>query len=224
MPRTFFGGTFMIPDPPAFNWEPLESASGLTFTESQRTRLIDTMHRYLRHLTIERATVHMKDVKQQCDRIYKHAYALRQLLSLHIKNAPSDEYQISLHYAVFSLFPHDINSNTYVRLLLDLEFCAQKALIGLRKQGQRGRQDKEGLDVTIRAWHILYLEAGGSGLGCTRSGGSNKARGPFLDFIDTAFQQVITNTPNTPLKDDIPPTRDALAQRILFALRRPQAP
>jgi hypothetical protein len=42
--------------------------------------------------------------------------------------------------------------------------------------------------------------------------------------MDEAFQQVITNSPETPLKDDIPPTKDALAQRILFTLRQPHQP
>jgi hypothetical protein len=38
MPRTFFAGSCMVPDPPDFNWQSLEHASGLTFTETQRTQ------------------------------------------------------------------------------------------------------------------------------------------------------------------------------------------
>jgi hypothetical protein len=227
MPRTFFGGTYMVPDPPDFNWEPLERASGLTFTEPQRDRLIDAMHRYLRQLTLQRVMVPTKDVKQQCERIYKQAYTLRQLLSLRLKNAPSDEYQINLQQAVFSLFPYPVDRDAYVHALIELEVGAKQALRSLREQGQPGRQDKEGLDVMIRAWQAVYREAGGIGSGCTRSGGADnkaKARGPFLDLLHVAFQQILAQAPHSPLKDDIPPTRDALAQRILSALRPPRTP
>jgi hypothetical protein len=98
------------------------------------------------------------------------------------------------------------------------------ALRQLSKEGKPGRQDKEELDAMIRAWHTIYLDAGGSGLGCIRSGGSSHAKGPFLDLIDEAFKQVITSFPQSPIKDDKPPSRDALAQRIVAALRqlRPQ--
>jgi hypothetical protein len=224
MPRLFPGGTYMVPDAPDFNWESLEHASGLSFTAPQRAALIAAMHRYLRHLTFQRTGVRMKDVKQQCERIHKHADALVQLLSLHTKNAPSDEDQINLHQAIFSFFPYDIDSNTYVRLLIHLDLGAKKALIRLGEEGQPGRQDKEGLDVAIRAWHAIYLDAGGSGLGCTRSGGSSYTKGPFLDLIDEAFQQIITKFSESPIKDDKPPSRDALAQRILAALKQPRAP
>jgi hypothetical protein len=224
MPRNFFGGTYMVPDPPDFNWESLERASGLTFTEPQRDRLIGAMDRYLRHLTLQRVMVPTKDVKQLCERIAKQARALRQLLSVHLKNAPSDEYQINLHQATFSLFPYNINDEIYRHALMELEFGAKRALKTLREQGQPGRQDKEGLDVTIRAWHAVYRDAGGIGFGCTRSGYARKAQGPFLDLMDTALQQVIDTTPDTPLAADKPPSRDALAQRILSALKRPQTP
>jgi hypothetical protein len=141
---------------------------------------------------------------------------------LRLKNAPSDEYQINLRQATFSLFPRHIDDEIYIHALIELEAGAKQALRSLREQGQPGRQDKEGLDVTIRAWHAVYREAGGSEPGCTRSGGANKARGPFLDLLDAAFQQILAQAPQSPLKDDLPPTRDALAQRILLALRRPQ--
>jgi hypothetical protein len=213
----------MVPDPPDFNWESLEHASSLTFTEPQRTILIDTMHRYLRYLTFQSTTVPIKDIKQRCERIHKHARALSNLLMLHPTNDSRDnDRQINFHQAVFRLFPYDIDSNTYVRLLMYLDLGAKKALIRIGKEGQPGRQDKEGLDVTIRAWHAIYLEAGGSGLGCTRSGGSKKARGPFLDLINEAFRQGIRSAPDSPLQGDIPPSPDALAQRILFALKQPQ--
>jgi hypothetical protein len=105
MPRSFFGGTYMVPEPPNFDWKLLESTSALTFTELQRIVLVAAMHRYLRYLTVQHTTVHMKDVKRQCEGILKYASALVDLLSLHTKNAPSDESQINLHQVVFSLFP-----------------------------------------------------------------------------------------------------------------------
>jgi hypothetical protein len=81
MPRSFFGGSYMVPDAPNFNWESLESASGLNFTETQRAVLVDAMHRYLRYLTAQRTAVQIKDVKHRCEGILKHARALEDLLS-----------------------------------------------------------------------------------------------------------------------------------------------
>jgi hypothetical protein len=224
MPRSFFGGSYMVPDAPNFNWESLESASGLNFTETQRAILVEAMHHYLRYLTAQHTAAQMKDVKHRCEGILKHTRALEDLLRLNIKNVPSDDYEINLNQAVFSLFPINIDRNTYTRLLIQLRLGATMALTRLHKEGLPGRPDKEGLDVTIRAWHAVYLEAGGSGLGCTRSGGSKKAKGPFLDLINEAFHQVIASSPHSPVKDDKPPTKDALAQRILAALKQPVPP
>lgn len=229
MPRPLLvNGAYMMPDPPDFNWERLERASGLTFTESQRDRLIYAMHRCLGRLTGQSVAARTKDVKRKLERIAKQAHALRQTLSYRLTNGPSDDYQINLHYAAFSLFPHYIDENVCIHQLLALEVGAKQALRSLREQGQRGRQDKEELDVMIRAWHAVYREAGGPGLGCTRSGyakeDAKKARGPFLDLVYTACQQALAQAPYRTLSGDLPPTRDALAQRILLALRPPRTP
>jgi hypothetical protein len=221
MPRSLFGGSYLVPDPPDFNWEALENASGLTFTQPQRAVLVAAMHRYLRNLREERTSARPKDVKHRCDRIHKHARALVNLLSLHVKNAPSDDYEINLNQAVFSLFPLNIDRDLYIRLLIQLDLGARVALRRLREEGQPGRQDKECLEAIIRAWHVVYKQAGGKATGYTRSGSASKATGPSLDLIDLALQQVVTRSPDSPIKDDIPPTRDALAQRIRAALKRP---
>jgi hypothetical protein len=221
MPRTFFGGTYMVPDPPEFNWEPLERAAGLTFTEPQRAELIRAMHYYIGRLTSQSVAATTKDVKQRCERIYTRTRALRQALSFSPKLASNAEYQHNLQFAVCSQFPETIDFDAYIHALVRLEGGAKLALRRVREQGQTGRQDKEHLDDMVRAWHAVYRDAGGSGLGYTRSGGAKKAQGPFLDLVDTALQQVIATTPNTPLKADMPPNRDALAQRIRAALKRP---
>jgi hypothetical protein len=135
MPRSNLGGSFMVPDPPHFDWELLESTSGLTFTEPQRAKLAVEMHFLLRRLTTQHATAPIKDVKNHCERIYKHAKALVDLLLLHLKNAPSDDYQINLHQAVFGLFPTNIDRDIYVRLLIHLRIGAKVALTRLRAEG-----------------------------------------------------------------------------------------
>jgi hypothetical protein len=220
MPGSFFAGSCNPPDPPDFHWERLERASGLTFTESQRTALVGTMHRYLRYLEMQRAAAETKDVRRRLEGIHRHASALVDLLRLHIKNAPSDDYEINLNQAVWGSLDINIDPNIYIRLLIQLRLAGTKALTRLREEGQPGREDKTALDTTIRAWHDVYTQAGGVGRGCTRSGGSSQAKGPFLDLIDGAFQQLLASQRDSPLQHDIPPNRDALAQRILIALKR----
>jgi hypothetical protein len=223
MPRTNLGGTYMVPEIPDFNWESLERASGLTFTEPQRRAFAAAMHKYLRCLTTQRQAVQIKDVKHHCKKILKHAEALIDLLSLHIKNAPSDEDQINFHQAVFSVFPPHIDSSSYLRLIIQLRIGATVALQNLSKKGRPGRQDKEALDVTIHACHAIYVAAGGQGFGCTRSGGSGTAKGPFLALIHEALRQIRRSSPDNPAEDDIPESKNALAQRILIALKQPEA-
>jgi hypothetical protein len=142
MPRFFFAGSCMAPSPPAFNWELLERAAALTFTEPQRMALIKAIDRYLTDLATQHAAVPLKAVKQRCESIYKHTHTLINLLSLDQKNAPSAGYdELNLHQAVFGMFPFDIDRMTYIRQLIHLRIGAQKALTRLRNEGQRGRHD-----------------------------------------------------------------------------------
>jgi hypothetical protein len=73
----------------------------------------------------------------------------------------------------------------------------------------------------IRQWHAVYIEAGGSGKGCTRSGGAKQSKGPLLDMIDAALG-FVRRSPQVHLpKEAFSMSRDALAQQILKALRTP---
>jgi hypothetical protein len=224
MPRVLLGGTYMVPEPPQFNWESLESVSGLAFTEEQRTAFVAAMHRYIRYLTLQSTAVQIKDIRHQCKEIFKHANALADLLSIHTKNTPRNKDPITFHQNVFSLFPTDFDSRTYLRAMIQLRLGAKIALQKLSKKGKPGRQDKEGLDVTIRACYAIYLAAGGSGSGCTRSGSSGRAKGPFLDLIAEALGQLQESSEGNLVIDDIPHTKNALAQRILVALKQSMPP
>ena len=54
MPRSHLGGSYMVPDPLDFDWEVLEGATGLPFTEAQRTAFVSELHRLQRCLTTVR--------------------------------------------------------------------------------------------------------------------------------------------------------------------------
>jgi hypothetical protein len=227
MPRTRFARTYMVPEIPHFNWESLESASGLTFTEHQRTALMTSMHDYLCYLIEECTPIQIKDVRHQHQEILKHAKALVDLLGIRTKNTPhdndrvpSDEDHLNFHHAVFSHYPPSFDSRSYLRVMIQLRLNTEIAIQNVSKEGKPGRQDKGGLDTLIRAWHRVYREAGGDGDGCTRSGSSRTAKGPFLDLIDEALGQLETHDTDSRVESDIPDTKYALAQRILAALKK----
>jgi hypothetical protein len=223
MPRYPFTSVFNVPELPDLSWEPLESASELTFTEPQRAKLLAALNRYLEHLARQEATALMRDVIRQIRKFPKPAETLAELLRLHLSNAPSDERQMNRQTAVLGeIFPFDlVDPQTLARVLSQLALNARLALERLHEESERGRPRKDVLRVMIQAWHAIYIQAGGSGPGCTRSGGSSKAKGPLLDLIDGAFQQVRTSLQGSLPAEAMPPTRDALAQRILAALRQP---
>jgi hypothetical protein len=231
MPRVNLGGPYTPPDPPEFNWESLESASELTFTEQQRMDFVAAMYRYLRYLKVQDMAAEIKDVRYHCKKILKHASALVDLLSERTKNAPSHDDnppsaddQLSFHHNVFSQFPSGFERKSYLRVMIQLRLVAISALQKLSKEGKPGRQDKEGLDVTIRACHSVYREAGGSGFGCIRSGSSGTAKGPFLVLMEEAKKQLNGSPAGNLVIDDFPRTRNALAQRILVALKQSMPP
>jgi hypothetical protein len=75
MPRYPFSVSYMAPEIRDFTWEPLESASALTFTDPQRAALVIAMNRYLVCRAEQYATPNMKVVKDRYKRIHKHASA-----------------------------------------------------------------------------------------------------------------------------------------------------
>jgi hypothetical protein len=207
-----------------FRWKPLERASGLVFTNPQRLALVEALYHYIIYLDNRRVTPRTNDVTHRLEGIYHHADALFQLFSLHLKNEPRDDYEFNLMEAVFGELSDHVDRKTCLRLLSELRIQTRKALTRIRERARPGREGKSPLDGMIRTWHAVYQQAGGRGRGCTRSGGASQANGPFLDLIDAVFTQVIKSEKFPSLQDAIPPTRDALAQRIIAALKPQRGP
>jgi hypothetical protein len=223
MPRHPFPTSYQAPHIPDLNWTPLESVSGLTFTDPQRAALVKAMNDYLTCLAEVYAVPTMRAVRKRCEDIHKHASALAPLLRLHLTNDTRDnEAQITLLQAVFGLFPIHQDRNSLSREITYLARNTAEVLKGLCRAGQPGRQRQEELRRMIRAWHVVYREAGGTGLGCWWSVNSSQHEGPFLELLDAALLQAeMASRGGLPAKK-VHGSRHGLAQMILKVVRQPR--
>src|SRR5687768_18526670 len=118
MPRLESSVVYNSPEVHDFAWDLLECASGLRFAEPQRSMLIRAMNRYLQCLAEQHSMPPMKAVKNQCERIQKHAKVLAHLLLLHLTNDSHDnDRQQNLQNAVLDRFPLSCDPESLARQL-----------------------------------------------------------------------------------------------------------
>jgi hypothetical protein len=226
MPKRVFAGSSSLPELPDLNWACLERCSGLRFTAPQRERLLNTLNRYLENLSWYHQTPEMRDVTRKIQTLQTCLADLQREMLLHLPSDLSGDQvnaQENLQSAVLGeTFPFErVDPTTFTDVLIEFNLNAQKALKRLPKEPADGRTPHNGLRAMIRAWHAIYIEAGGSGKGCTRSGGAKepKSKGPLLDLIDAALR-FARRSPQVRLPEEaFPMSRDALAQQIIKALR-----
>jgi hypothetical protein len=226
MPKRVFAGSHSLPEFHDLNWACLEHCSGLRFTAPQRERLLNTLNRHLENLTWYHQTPETKDVTRKIQKLETRLADLKSELLLHLTSDLSGE-QIDAREQMQSAvlgetFPFElVDPEAFIRVLIEFHLKAQMALNRLPKEPADGRTTHEGLRAMIRQWHAVYIEAGGSGKGCTRSGGAKQSKGPLLDMIDAALG-FVRRSPQVHLpKEAFSMSRDALAQQILKALRTP---
>jgi hypothetical protein len=211
MPSSPFDFIYMPQGPPDLRWNRLEGASELNFSKSQRTALADSMSRFLYVCEAQRVTARTKPVKRHLTSIEKHTRTLLKLLSPYGKNGPTDTEETNVRHAVFGLFSSDFDRDALIRHLIKLRTDALNAL----KDGAPGPDRDEALDAMIREWHGVWRQAGGKGRGCTRSGASSTAKGPFLELLHVALQGQTNRVPESLIQ----PNRHALAQRIIAVVK-----
>jgi hypothetical protein len=214
-----FGASYNVPEMPDLDWTVLESVSALSFTEAQRITLITALNRHLINRTEYHATSTMKAVQRRLAQIHTHATVLERLLRLRPSDKSSIDEQMNLLQAVFGLFPIHMDRRTIAQQLTVLTRNTEVALNELRQEGQRGRPRQEGLRVLIDAWHTVYREAGGRGVGCSWSVDSSEFQGPFLDLLYVAREQVTDAFGEAFSLKMFPRSKDALAQMILKTIR-----
>jgi hypothetical protein len=228
MPKRAFSGGDSPPELHDLNWACLEHCAGLQFTAPQRERLLKALNRYLENLSWYHQTPETRDVTRKIQTFQTALAALRREVLLHLTSDLSGDQmnaQDNLHSAVLGeTFPFElVDPTTFTHVLTEWNLKAQMVLKRLPKEPADGRTPHNGLRAMIRAWHAVYLEAGGQGKGCTRSGGAKepKSKGPLLDLIHTALE-FARRSPQVRLPQEaFFMTPDALAQQIIKALRTP---
>jgi hypothetical protein len=226
MPKRPFSGSSSLPELHDLNWACLERCAGLRFTAPQRERLLKALNRYLENLSWYHQTPETRDVTRKIQTLQTALADLQREVLLHLTSDLSGDQlnaQDNLHSAVLGeTFPFElVDPTTFTYVLTEWNLNAQKRLKDLPKEPADGRTPHNGLRAMIRAWHAVYLEAGGSGKGCTRSGGAKelKSKGPLLDLIAAAIG-FARRSPQVRLPEEaFSMTRDALAQQIIKALR-----
>jgi hypothetical protein len=226
MPKHPFAGGSSLPELHDLNWTCLEHCAGLRFTAPQRERLLKALNHYLENLSWYYQTPETRDVTRKIHTLQTALAALQREVLRHLPSDLSGDQmnaQDHLHSAVLGeTFPFElVDPSTFIHVLIAWNLKAQQVLKRLPKEPADGRTPHHGLCAMIRAWHAVYLEAGGKGKGCTRSGGAKEptSKGPLLDVIDAALE-CARNSPQVRLpREAFSMSRDALAQQVLKALR-----
>jgi hypothetical protein len=105
-------------------------------------------------------------------------------------------------------FPYEqVDYGTLKQALWLLDLGTKVGLNHLSDLGANsGRPDKnKALEPLIKAWHVIYRQAGGPGRGCYKDKYFRTFRGRFLDLLDKALTQAATIFTTKDPRD--PPTR-----------------
>ncbi len=195
-----------------FNWRRLQRLAKLTLTESQQETLLTHFNTFLMDLAREQSSPHEEDVRRLLEGYAKSAHALALLMR---DKSAAGETALSLaliHYpGDFASFRHAISV---------VASDASYALESLPRKA--GKPRKKALSDFICAWHAIYREAGGTGLGCSWSEAKGKFEGKFLFLVYLALKQgakALTSRKD-PLGLQIRRSRGGLAQAIKKALKR----
>jgi hypothetical protein len=206
MSDPFYTFAFTALELAALDWVELEAASKLSFTEPQRATLLAALNRFLEQVGYQYHRPSAKAVQRQLQTIERHARGLAAALG--------DASELG-QAATYEALPSSVTDPAaLIRLLHDLSLCARAAKESLR--GKAGRPPNEALPTLIRAWHAVYLDAGGTGRGC----GWNELcdppqfTGPLLALLEMGLHQAACPLGDTPLAQTIRIPRNTLAQAI----------
>jgi hypothetical protein len=138
-----------------FNWTCLQKLAKLTFSNCHRQTLLAHFNTFLTDFAREQGSPHEEDVRELLEGYKMSAGALARLMWNR-----SAAGETALSYA----FIHYLGDLASLRHTLTV--VARDASETLKAlPGKAGRPKKKALHDLIRAWHAIYLEAGGTGLG-----------------------------------------------------------
>jgi hypothetical protein len=190
----------------ALEWGELEAVSKLSFTEPQRAALLTALNRFLEQVGYQYHRPSAKAVQRQLQTIERHARSLAAALG--------DASELG-QAATYEALPSSVTDPAaLIRLLHDLSLGASAA--EKSRGGRVGRPANEALPPLIRAWHAIYLAAGGTGRGCGWNELSDPPQftGPLLDLLEMGLHQAACPLGDTPLAQAIRIPRTTLAQAI----------
>ncbi len=222
MPLYAFLRTFNAPEILALDWAELEIQSGLTFSDAQRQTLLVALNHYLSEITYTHVRPAIKTVKRQLQEIEQFASALVPLLDKPQVTGLCPD-QIEQAFALYEAILHEcfpfehVDPPTFVRTLVSLAQGASKALAKIRSVNLRGRPPRVGLRTLISAWHRVYQDIGGSGIGAYWFEDASQHEGPLLELLDGALRQAAMQVQTLPT-DVIRPSRNELGQVIIRTL------
>jgi hypothetical protein len=168
------------------DWEQLEQASGLHFTSSQRSQLLKTLNAFVEARWWAELSPETPAVRRRLNNQGRYVRTLARWLS--------DDSPLGTTVLALS-FPFErVDHRALEQALWLLDLCTKAGLNRLSDLGANsGRPDKNGpLEPLIKAWHVIYRQAGGRGKGCYKDIDSRTYRGRFLDLLDNALTQAAT--------------------------------
>jgi hypothetical protein len=169
------------------DWDRLERAAKLPFTQEQRYDLLKALDSFLTESVRQSSSPSVKAFRQWVGDTKGAAQELASRLAV-----PPPEGETALAMTIRWERP---DQDLLRRLRDDLYLLSlrlQAVLNETAEPHKPGRPERWALPPLIRSWHAIYVEAGGRGRGCYRSPADQRAgkqyAGRFLDFLNLALR------------------------------------
>jgi hypothetical protein len=197
-----------------FNWTHLQKLAKLTFSNCHQETLLAHFNRFLEDLAREQGSPGEEEVRRLLEGYATSAGDLARLMWDRSAAGETALGYATIHYL------GDLASLRHTLTVIARD--ASETLKALPRKA--GRPKQKALHDLIRAWHGIYLEAGGTGPGCSWSDTKGKFVGKFLFLLHLACRQAaqVLTRRNAPIAQVICRScrkRNALALSIKKALK-----